>query len=269
MTNFRPALGRLLLLLTATCVPLQLVANRDPIAQVDAAPVYGYRVVNSFPHDVGAFTQGLVYRSGFLYESTGLRGQSTLRQVELETGVVRQQRNIDPTYFAEGLTEWKGRLVQLTWQSHTAFVYDLNTFDPLGSLLYVGEGWGLTHDGQALILSDGTAVLRFLKPDGFRETKRIQVTDRGVPVTALNELEYVRDRIYANVWRSDRIAQISPASGNVVAWIDLRGILPPTFRRDVEAVLNGIAYDDETGRLFVTGKLWPLLFEIEITSSSV
>jgi glutamine cyclotransferase len=237
-----------------------LLAQRRP-----ATPVAGYRVVKAYPHDPGAYTQGLIYRGGFLYESTGRNGQSTLRKVTLETGAVVQQRRIGPEHFAEGLTEWKGRLYQLTWQSNVAFVYDLATLAPVRTLRYPGEGWGLTGTPEGLILSDGTADLRVLDPETFREIRRITVRDAGAPIDQLNELEFVRGEVWANVWHTDRIARIAPETGRVVGWIDLSGLMS-TYRLDAEAVLNGIAYDAATQRLFVTGKLWPRLFEIQIVS---
>lgn len=232
-----------------------------------AAPVAGYRVVNVYPHDPTAYTQGLIFRDGFLFESTGLNGQSTVRKVRLQTGEVVQQFRLDDTHFGEGLTEFNGELVQLTWRSQLAFVYDLATFARRRVLHYSGEGWGLTHDSRQFILSDGTDTLRFLEPIRFQQSKRLAVTDGGVPVRDLNELEYVRGEIYANVWPTDRIARISPRSGRVIEWIDLRGLLSPVYQLDPEAVLNGIAYDAPSNRLFVTGKLWPQLFEIQVVST--
>jgi glutamine cyclotransferase len=229
-----------------------------------ATKVDGYRVVNVYPHDSAAYTQGLIYRDGFLYESTGLRGSSSLRKVRLETGEVVQQRRVDQVHFAEGLADWKDQLVQLTWQSNVAFVYDLVSFAPRRTFGYTGEGWGLTHDQQRFILSDGSDQLRFLDPDTFREVRRVSVTDRGVPVRDLNELEYIRGEVYANVWHTDRIARISPETGRVAGWIDLRGLMSSGYRLDPEAVLNGIAHDTRGNRLFVTGKLWPRLFEIQV-----
>jgi glutaminyl-peptide cyclotransferase len=227
-------------------------------------PVDSYKVLNVYPHDRTAYTQGLVFREGFLYESTGLNGQSTLRKVELETGEVVQQHRLDPKHFGEGLAAWKGRLVQLTWQSKIAFVYDLTTFTPQRTFSYQGEGWGLTDDGRHFVLSDGSDQLRFLDPETFREVRRVSVKDGSAAVRDLNELEFVRGEIYANVWHSDRIARISPQTGQVTGWVDLRGLMATGYRLDPEAVLNGIAYDAATGRLFVTGKLWPRLFEITV-----
>jgi glutamine cyclotransferase len=263
MTKARAARGALALALAAW--PSWLVSTSLPELLAQAtAPVDTFRVVNDYPHDTAAYTQGLIYRDGFLFESTGLNGQSTLRKVKLETGEVVQQHRLDSVYFAEGLAEWNGQLVQLTWRSNVAFVYDLASFALTRTLRYTGEGWGLTRDRERFILSDGTAQLRFLDPDTFLEVRRVTVTDGGVPVRDLNELEYIRGEAYANVWHTDRIARISPESGRVVGWIDLRGLMSTGYRLDPEAVLNGIAYDAATNRLFVTGKLWPRLFEIEV-----
>ena len=228
----------------------------------------GYRVVHTYPHDPQAYTQGLVYEDGYLYESTGLNGRSSLRMVDLETGRVLQRADVPEKYFAEGLTDWGSTLIQLTWQSHVAFVYDRFSFRQLRSFNYSGEGWGLTEDGKNLILSDGTSTLRFFDPATFHEVRHIVVKDHGAQVTQLNELEFVRGEIYANVWHTDRIARISPVSGNVLGWIDLTGLLAPGQVSDPEAVLNGIAYDAAHDRLFVTGKLWPSLFEIKIVPES-
>lgn len=227
-----------------------------------------YKIVHTYPHDSRAYTQGLIYLDGHLYESTGLNGRSSLRMVDLTTGRVQQEILIPSKYFAEGLTNWGSTLVQLTWLSHVAFVYDRFSFRQLSTLHYDGEGWGLTQDGAHIILSDGSATLRFLDPTTFRVVRRIVVKDRGAPVTQLNELEYVHGEIYANVWHTDRIARISPATGKVVGWIDLTGLLPDKEHPDPEAVLNGIAYDAVHDRLFVTGKLWPKLFEIKVVPRS-
>jgi len=237
----------------------------EPAAVAQARPVvYGYRVVNTFPHDPKAYTQGLIFRDGFLFESTGLHGQSSLRKVRLETGEVLQQERVAEKYFAEGLTDWNGRLIQLTWQANLAFVYDLATFRLQTTFPYPGEGWGLTHGRSRLILSDGTDTLRFLDPASFREQGRVAVTDGAVAIRDLNELEFVRGEVLANVWHTSRIARIAPQTGRVTGWIDLSGLLPAVYKLDPEAVLNGIAYDATADRLFVTGKLWPRLFEIRI-----
>jgi glutamine cyclotransferase len=223
-----------------------------------------YRIVRTYPHDPNAFTQGLVFVDGSLYESTGLNGKSSLRMVDLETGRVLQFQPVDSKYFAEGLTNWGSTLVQLTWESHVALVYDRFSFRLLRTFSYSEEGWGLTQDGKSLILSDGSDTLRFFDPATFREVRRVGVKDRGKPVSEINELEFIRGEIYANIWHSDRIARIDPASGKVLGWIDLNGLLPAAEHSSAEAVLNGIAYDSAHDRLFVTGKLWPKLFEIQI-----
>jgi glutamine cyclotransferase len=228
-----------------------------------AVEKHGYKVVATFPHDPAAFTQGLIYRDGVLYESTGLYGQSSLRKVELATGQVVQQRSIDQRYFAEGLTEWQGRLIQLTWKESVAFGYDRATFADDRTWSYSGEGWGLTHDGARLILSDGSDTLKFLDPSSFAVTGQVVVKDGATPVEDLNELEFVRGEIYANVWQTDRIARINPSTGAVLGWIDLTGLLPAGQRAAAD-VLNGIAYDSAGQRLFVTGKLWPTIFQIEL-----
>jgi hypothetical protein len=229
------------------------------------APVYGYKVINTFPHDKTAFTQGLIVQNGVMYESTGLNGSSTIRRVELASGKVLQQQKVDAKYFAEGLTSWNGSLLQLTWKDGLGFVYDQNTFAFKQTFRYYGEGWGLTHDDKRLILSDGqpAGALRFLDPATFIETGRVIVKDQGAPVANLNELEFVKGEVFANIWQTDRIARINPATGDVVGWIDLSGLLTPAERNTAD-VLNGIAYDAATDRLFVTGKLWPKLFEIQL-----
>ncbi|MEI6243947.1 MAG: glutaminyl-peptide cyclotransferase [Acidobacteriota bacterium] len=245
-------------------------AQRVTAAVPAAVPTYGYKVVNTFPHDKTAFTQGLIYRDGVLYESTGLNGSSTLRKVELTTGKVLQQSKVDAKYFAEGLTDWNGSLLQLTWRDGLGFVYDRATFAFTQTFRYYGEGWGLTHDDKRLILSDGqpAGALRFLDPTTFVETGRVIVKDQGVPVAELNELEYVKGEVFANIWQTDRIARINPTTGEVTGWIDLSGLLKPSDRTPDTDVLNGIAYDAATNRLFVTGKKWPKLFEITLVPKS-
>ncbi len=223
-----------------------------------------YRIVHTWPHDPHAFTQGLTYADGHLYESTGLNGQSSLRMIDLENGRILQQQAVPSKYFAEGLTAWGSSLVQLTWETHVALIYDRFSFRLLRTFPFEGEGWGLTSDGKHLILSDGTADLRFFDPATFHELRHITVKDHRKAVTELNELEYIHGEIYANIWHSDRIARISPATGKVLGFIDLTGLLPAAEHSSAEAVLNGIAYDAATNRLFVTGKLWPKLFEIEV-----
>jgi glutamine cyclotransferase len=231
-----------------------------------APPVASVRVVNTFPHDAHAYCQGLVYADGALYESTGQYRQSSLRKVVLETGKILKLARLDDQLFGEGLTLWEDSLIQLTWRSEIAIVYDRESFAELRRGEYTGQGWGLTHDGQHLILSDGSSVLRFLDPQTFEVVRRLTVRSRGRRVGKLNELEFVNGRILANIWFEDYIACISPSSGEVEQWIDLRGLWPPGKRRTREDVLNGIAYDPENDRLFVTGKNWPRLFEIEVIS---
>jgi glutaminyl-peptide cyclotransferase len=223
-----------------------------------------YQVIRVYPHDPSAYTQGLIYLDGFLYESTGREGQSSIRKVELQTGKVLQRFDLPGEYFGEGVTDWEDKLLQLTWKSGVCFVYDRSSFHLLHTFHYEGEGWGLTHDDKNLIMSDGTPVLRFLNPDTFKVMRRVKVTYKGHPVDNLNELEYIRGEIYANVWMSDRIAIISPKNGKVLRWIDLSHLFPHHNSIDFNAVLNGIAYDAKNDRLFVTGKLWPKLFEIKL-----
>ena len=225
---------------------------------------YTYQVVHTYPHDSAAFTQGLLFLDGFLYEGTGLPGRSSIRKVKLETGEVVQQRDVPAPHFGEGIAVWKDRLVELTWQSEKGFLYDLATFEPKREFPYPGEGWGLTCDGQRFIMSDGSAQLRFLDPVTMLETSRITVNDDAGSVSQLNELEWVKGEIWANVWKQERIVRIDPKTGNVTGRIDLRGLLPLAQRPDPDAVLNGIAYDSQGGRIFVTGKLWPKLFEIRV-----
>jgi glutamine cyclotransferase len=230
-----------------------------------SVPVSGYTVTHVYPHDPRAFTQGIEYRDGVIYEGTGLNGQSTLRKVELATGKVLQQTAVPSEYFGEGITTWGQTILQLTWQSQLGFVYDLNTFKQLRTFRYTGEGWGLTHNATELIMSDGSASLRFLDPKTLMEKRRVLVTDAGIIVRDLNELEWVNGEIYANVWQTSFVARISPASGKVLGWIDLTGLLSPEDQRGGVDVLNGIAYDAAGRRLFVTGKLWPKLFEIQVS----
>ena len=227
-------------------------------------PTYGYEVIRSYPHDPDAYTQGLVFDDGELLESTGRNGKSSLRRVDLETGQVLTKILVPEQYFAEGIALLNEKIYQLTWQHQLCFVYDHQTFKKIGQFSYEGEGWGLTTDGHSLILSDGTSRLRFLSPDTFQVTRTVNVTDHKNAVRELNELEYVKGQIYANVWHEQRIAVIDPQSGKVTSWIDLKGLISTSEVSDEEGVLNGIAYDDKTDRLFVTGKLWPKLFEIKI-----
>lgn len=229
-------------------------------------PVCKVRVVNTFPHDRSAYTQGLVFESGILYEGTGLHEHSTLRRVDLESGDVLQALSLPPEYFGEGITIWEDRIIQLTWQSRLGFVYDKDSFELLDTFGYPTEGWGITHDGKQLIMSDGTQTLHFWDPDTLVETGSVEVHTSAGPVTRLNELEYIQGMVFANVWQTDFIAVIDPRTGQVTAWIDLQGLLEPEDYAEPVSVLNGIAYDASSERLFVTGKLWPKLFEIELIS---
>ncbi len=241
-----------------------LTAMLSGLATGNDVPEYGYAVKNVFPHDPFAFTQGLVYRDGVLYESTGLEGRSSLRRVELASGRVLDKASLLPMFFGEGIAVLGDRIYQLTWTSGVGFIYDRESFKLLREFRYAVEGWGMTHDGKRLIVSDGSSELYFWDPETLVETSRITVRDQGRAVDDLNELEYIDGEIWANIWQQDRIARISPETGKVVGWIDLAGILPHADRRGREDVLNGIAYDAAAGRIFVTGKLWPKLFEIEI-----
>ena len=229
-------------------------------------PVYGYTIVHTYAHDPAAFTEGLFYLNGVLYESTGLEGKSDIRKVQLATGKVLQRRPLDPKYFGEGIIAWKGRLAELTWQSQIGFTYDLKTFKPRSSFHYTGEGWALTHDGRRIIMSDGTPQLRFLDPATLAETGRLNVTLNGRPLAMLNELEWVKGEILANVWQTNYIVRIDPKTGAVTGVVDLSPLVQQEAAkgRPID-VLNGIAYDAEHDRLFVTGKLWPDLYEIRLT----
>jgi glutaminyl-peptide cyclotransferase len=227
-------------------------------------PTYSYQVVKVYPHDSNAFTQGLIFHDGKLVESTGQEGRSSLRSVELETGKVLNKVDVPSPYFAEGITLLNNKVYQLTWQHELGFIYDYKSFQNIGHFAYNGEGWGLTTDGRALIMSDGSNQIRFLDPDSFQVTKTIAVFDGNSSVNELNELEYIHGEIYANIWHDWRVAIINPTTGRVTGWIDLTNLLSPNELLSEEAVLNGIAYDEESNRLFVTGKLWPKLFEIKI-----
>jgi glutamine cyclotransferase len=253
-----------------TAGPIPVVAQATPAASpglARTAPVSGFRVVAEYPHDPGAFTQGLVFIDGELYEGTGLHGASTLRRVHLASGNVLAAVALPRRFFGEGIAVLGDRIYQLTWQNGVAIVYDRETFEPVDTFRYETEGWGLTTDGTRLIMSDGSDALVFRDPETFDVLGGVSVRDGDMPVTRLNELEYVKGEVWANVWQTDLIARIDPASGAVLGWIDLSGLLSSEERPDSsDAVLNGIAYDEASGRLFVTGKLWPKLFEIEITS---
>jgi len=262
---FLTAFGVILVLIKSQS-PFKRIAVRHTDTQVtepgqgdfQMSNIQSYRIVKSYPHDKGAFTQGILFHDGYLYESTGLLGQSTIRKVELETGRIAQKHDVPTEYFAEGLVLWKDRLIQLTWKSGKGFIYNKATFHKVGEFTYNGEGWGITSDGQNLIMSDGTATLRFVEPETFNVVRKLTVFDGDKPVAYLNELEYINGEIYANVWMTNYIVRISPENGAVLGWIDLRGL------KTQGDVLNGIAYDKDSGRLFVTGKYWPNIFEIAL-----
>jgi glutamine cyclotransferase len=252
------------------------LAACGPASQA-GVPEYTYDVVHTYPHDPRAYTEGLFYLDGFLYESTGIPRQSSIRKVRLETGEVLQQYDLPEPYFGEGIVNWKERLIQLTYTTHVGFVYDLAGFRLQRQFRFPGEGWALTTDGKRIFMSDGTAEIRIWDPETLQETGRITVTDRldsgqpdlasGRPVQYVNELEWVKGEIYANIYMTNRIARINPVNGNVTGWIDLTGLLPARDRAGVDW-LNGIAYDAKGDRLFVTGKLWPKLFEIRLLKKS-
>jgi glutamine cyclotransferase len=227
-------------------------------------PEYTFEIVQSFSHDPNAFTQGLAFRDGFLYEGTGLNGRSSLRKVRLESGEVVQQLDLAPEFFGEGIALLNNEVAELTWQSQTGFIYNLSDFHLLRRFSYPGEGWGLTSNGHDFFMSDGTADIRLLDGGSLKEKRRFTVHDGNTPIHQLNELEFVEGQIFANVWQTDRIVRISPQNGEVVGWIDLQGLLSPIYRLGPDAVLNGIAYDSIRKRLFVTGKLWPKIFEIKL-----
>jgi len=257
----------LLLTLFAVISLLGLTRRTTPITAAPAldVPVYSYTVISQYPHDPAAFTQGLVYQDGIFYEGTGLNGQSSLRKVEVATGKVLQQINMPSQYFGEGITIWQDKIIALTWQSGVGFVYNKDSFELIRSFNYPTEGWGITHDDKKLIMSDGSARLYFWNPDTLAEIGHVDVHDEHGPVTELNELEYINGEIYANVWQTNHIARINPETGEVVGWLDLLGLLqlPPNYTQRID-VLNGIAYDAATDRLFVTGKWWPQLFDLDL-----
>ncbi len=260
----------LILILAVLSIHCQNGANTNQPPKMTPTPPpavvskYGYQIVNIYPHDSNAFTQGLILSEGQLLESTGQEGMSSLRRVELDSGKILKKVEVPVPYFAEGITVLNGKVYQLTWQHGLGFIYDFRSLERQGEFKYDGEGWGLTTDGQSLILSDGSNRLRFIDPASFRVTRTLTVLDGTKPVLDLNELEFVNGEIYANVWHDNRIASIDPKSGRVTAWIDLTGLIPEGELQDPEAVLNGIAYDQANDKLFVTGKLWPRLFEIKV-----
>lgn len=253
-----------LMIAAQSCVPSPDRDKKQDEITSQSLPTYTFRMVNAYPHDRDAFTQGLAFEDSALYEGTGLYGKSSLRRVDLETGEALQIHTLPDEYFGEGITIFRDKIIQLTWQSQKGFIYDKNSFEILRSFAYQTEGWGITHDGNNLIMSDGTSVLYFLEADTFEVIDHIQVHDGERQISNLNELEFVDGQIYANIWRTDNIAIIDPHDGRVTGWIYLSGILPPQPDGKSVDVLNGIAYDAANGRLFVTGKLWPQLFEIEL-----
>jgi glutamine cyclotransferase len=236
--------------------------------RIVAAPVSSYKVVAEFPHSTESYTEGFFYRDGLFYEGTGLKGNSAILVIDPETGNVLQRRNLPEPFFGEGIIDWGHDIYEWTWQSHLCFVYDRFSLRPVGQFTYPGEGWGMTRSATEIITSDGTAALRFRDPKTFKETRHIVVKDGNIPVEQLNELEYVKGEIYANIWHSDRIARISPRDGRVLGWIDLTGLMPASRRINNESVLNGIAYDVQHDRLFVTGKQWPVVFEIRVVPAA-
>jgi glutaminyl-peptide cyclotransferase len=250
-------------LVTGICLFAQ-PSTKPAAGKTAGVPKYGYQIVHVYPHDRSAFTEGLEYHDGFLYESTGLNRQSSLRKVRLETGEVVQRIPLSDQYFGEGITILGNEIIQLTYKTEVGFVYSLKDFHLLRNFSYKGEGWALTHNATSVFMDDGSSEIRVWDPKTLVERRRIKVHDGATPVTNVNELEYVEGELFANIWQSDRIARISPVTGAVTGWIDLSGILSPMYRNGSEDVLNGIAYDAATKRLFVTGKLWPNLFEIRI-----
>src|SRR5258708_16300272 len=261
-TRLQPA--SLIVVFHMALPPGTMLGQSPQKAHAKKPPEYTFKVIHTFPPDSTAYTQGLVYRDGFLYEGTGLNGKSSLRKVELNTGKVLRRVDLEPQFFGEGITILKNQIVQLTWKSETGFIYNLSDFRLLRQFPYSGEGWGITTNGTDLFMSDGTAEIRVLDGNTLREKRRIRVHDGDTAITQLNELEFVRGEIFANVWQTNRIARISPQTGTVVGWIDLTGLLSVVYRKEADAVLNGIAYDPQGNRLFVTGKLWPSIFEIQL-----
>jgi glutamine cyclotransferase len=258
----KAALCTLLLMLTLTRRTPGFAAWQAPTSA--GVPMFGYTVVRTYPHDRDAFTQGLQYVDGVFYEGTGLNGRSSIRKVKIETGEVLQKHDVPAQYFGEGITLRGGEIFELTWQSGVALVYDSTTFAQKRTYPYTGEGWGLTQDKTSLIMSDGTEYLRFLDPATFKERRRVRVMAAGSPLKELNELEYVKGEVFANVWQTDYVARIDPATGGVNGYIDFRGLLSAR-EREATDVLNGIAYDEAGDRLFITGKLWPRVFEVRLT----
>ncbi|MDJ0798272.1 MAG: glutaminyl-peptide cyclotransferase [Calothrix sp. MO_167.B12] len=261
MINLRILTSIFILMITSACIPFVTTVKDVPSSSVTQCT---YQVVNRYPHDSKAFTQGLVYFNQTLYEGTGIYGSSSIREVALETGKVLRISKLESQYFGEGITIWKDKLIQLTWKSNQGFVYDLQSFRRIKSFKYPTQGWGLTNDDNHLIMSDGSNALYFLDPNTFKVLKTVYVQEGSQPIEQLNELEYINGEIYANIWRQERIARISPKTGQILGWIDLTGINKSEQNLNQEAVLNGIAYDSKRNRIFVTGKLWSYLFEIKV-----
>lgn len=243
-----------------------LSALATPVATTTDIPVYSYEVVHVYPHDRGAFTEGLFFRDGFLYESTGMNGASSVRKVELKSGRVVQQHDLPQAFFGEGIVDWKNKLIAVTWRTQHGFVLDIDDLSKVErEFSYPGEGWGMTRNDKNLLLSDGTSTIRLLDPQTLTQTGAIEVTAQGRPLTQINELEWIKGEIYANLWQTQRIARIDPKTGDVVGWIDCKGLLPAKdFIPDHTDVLNGIAYDPGTKRLWLTGKFWPKVFEVRL-----
>jgi glutamine cyclotransferase len=253
-------------LLRSARILILFAALLSALSAIAAAPTAGYKVVAKYPHSTESYTEGFFYLDGLFYEGTGLKGHSAVIATQPETGKVVQRLDLPPQYFGEGIVNWGPNLYEWTWQSHLCFVYDRFSLRPVKQFTYTGEGWGMTRTTKEIITSDGTATLRFRDPATFKETRHIVVKDSSTPIDQLNELEYIKGEIYANIWHQDRIARISPQHGNVLGWIDLTGLLPADQKINEESVLNGIAYDAQHDRLFVTGKQWPTIFEIKIVN---
>lgn len=243
---------------------IALLASPVPRTASALAPIDSYKVVATFPHSTDSYTEGFYYQNGLFYEGTGLKGNSAVLVIQPETGKILQRHILPPEYFGEGIVNWGSNIYEWTWQTHIGFVYDQFTLRPIRQFTYAGEGWGMTRTTKEIVTSDGSDTLRFRDPKTFAEVRHIVVHDGVTKINQLNELEFIKGEIYANIWHSDRIARISPSDGHVIAWIDLTGILPDDQKINNESVLNGIAYDAQHDRIFVTGKQWPKVFEIKI-----
>lgn len=250
------------------CLSLALAISLLTGVNAHAAPIYGYKVVAKYPHSTEHYTEGFFYLDGMFYEGIGINGRSGVVVTDPETGRTLQHRDLPPQYFGEGVVDWRANIYQWTWKSHICFVYDRFSLQLVKEFKYTGEGWGMTRTTKELITSDGSATLRFRNPETFQETHHIVVKDGHKVIDQLNELEFIKGEIYANIWHSDMIARISPEDGHVIAWIDLTGLLPNEQKIDAESVLNGIAYDVQHDRIFVTGKHWPTVFQIKIVQPS-